>query len=99
MFESLSDKLQNVFKKLSGKGRLTEKDVDEALREVRIALLEADVNFKVVKSFLAKVRERCIGVDVLESLTPGQQVIKVVNEELVAILGGVASRLEYASQP
>ncbi|TAK35010.1 MAG: signal recognition particle protein [Chloroflexota bacterium] len=99
MFESLSDKLQNVFKKLTGKGRLTEKDVDEAMREVRIALLEADVNFKVVKNFIARVREQSIGSEVLESLTPGQHVVKIVNDELVATLGGTASRLEHASQP
>lgn len=99
MFESLSEKLQNVFKRLSGKGRLTEKDVDEALREVRVALLEADVNFKVVKGFVARIKERAIGTDVLESLSPGQQVIKIVNEELIAILGGGVSRLERASQP
>ncbi|MDO8688484.1 MAG: signal recognition particle protein [Dehalococcoidia bacterium] len=99
MFESLSDKLQNVFKRLTGKGRLTEKDVDEALREVRVALLEADVNFKVVKGFVARVRERAIGIDVLESLSPGQQVVKIVNEELIATLGGGVSRLERASQP
>ncbi len=79
MFEILSDKLQNVFTRLTGKGRLTEKDVDEALREVRLALLEADVNFRVVREYLAKVRERAIGVDVLDSLTPGQQVIKIVH--------------------
>lgn len=99
MFESLSEKLQNVFKRLSGKGRLTEKDVDEALREVRVALLEADVNFKVVKGFVARIKERAIGTDVLESLSPGQQVVKIVNEELIAILGGGVSRLERASQP
>ena len=99
MFESLSDRLQNVFKRLMGKGRLTEKDVDEALREVRVALLEADVNFKVVKGFVARVKERAIGAEVLESLSPGQQVVKIVNEELVAILGGGVSRLEHASQP
>src|SRR3990170_2712263 len=99
MFESLSDKLQNVFKKLSGKGRLTEKDVDEAMREVRIALLEADVNFKVVKDFIARVREQAIGSEVLESLTPGKHVVKIVNDELVATLGGTQSRLEHAPQP
>ncbi|MDP2946363.1 MAG: signal recognition particle protein [bacterium] len=99
MFESLSEKLQNVFKRLSGKGRLTEKDVDEALREVRVALLEADVNFKVVKGFVARIKERAIGTDVLESLSPGQQVVKIVNEELIAILGGGVSRLERASHP
>jgi signal recognition particle subunit SRP54 len=99
MFESLSDKLQAVFKRLTGKGRLTEKDVEEALREVRVALLEADVNFKVVKSFVAKVRERAVGVEVLQSLSPGQQVVKIVNEELVSLLGGGVSHLERASQP
>lgn len=99
MFEILSDKLQNVFKRLSGKGTLTEEDVDEALREVRLALLEADVNFKVVRGFIASIRERALGSDVLQSLTPAQQVIKIVNEELVAILGGGESRLSQASQP
>lgn len=87
MFENLSDKLQDVFKKLSGKGVLTEKDVDIALREVKLALLEADVNYKVVKQFVAQVRERAIGGEVLKSLTPAQQVVKIVNEELVDILG------------
>ncbi len=87
MFDSLSDKLQNVFKRLRSKGKLTDQDVDEALREVRLALLEADVNFKVVKQFLSNVRERAIGADVLESLSPAQQVIKIVNEEMIATLG------------
>ncbi len=86
-FESLSDKLQNVFKKLRSKGRLTEEDVKLALKEVKLALLEADVNFKVVKDFVNKVSERAVGTDVLESLTPGQMVIKIVNEELVNLLG------------
>ncbi len=99
MFESLSDKLGAVFKKLSGKGKLTEKDVDEALREVRLALLEADVNFKVVKDFVSRVKERAIGIGVLESLTPAQQVIKVVNEELIVILGGGQQKLKHAAQP
>ncbi|TET17775.1 MAG: signal recognition particle protein, partial [Dehalococcoidia bacterium] len=99
MFEILSDKLGAVFKRLSSKGKLTEKDVDEALREVRLALLEADVNFKVVKDFLAKVRERAVGVEVLESLMPAHQVIKIVNEELVAILGGGQQKLRHAAQP
>jgi signal recognition particle subunit SRP54 len=87
MFESLSEKLQNVFKKLSGKGRLSEQDVDTALREVRLALLEADVNFRVVKDFVARVRERAIGADVMKSLGPAQMVIKIVNEELITTLG------------
>ena len=99
MFESLSDKLSAVFRKLSGKGKLTEKDVDEALREVRLALLEADVNFKIAKSFVAKVRERAVGKEVLESLTPAQQVIKIVNEELIAILGGGQHKLAQANVP
>ncbi|MFC2058887.1 signal recognition particle protein [Chloroflexota bacterium] len=99
MFEVLSDKLGAVFKKLSGKGKLTEKDVDEALREVRLALLEADVNFKVVKEFVAKVREQALGKEVMESLTPGQQVIKVVNGELTGILGGQQRQLVHSGQP
>ncbi len=99
MFETLSDKLGAVFKRLSSKGKLTEKDVDEALREVRLALLEADVNFKVVKDFLARVRERAVGVEVLESLMPAHQVIKIVNEELVVILGGGQQKLGHAAQP
>ncbi|TET73704.1 MAG: signal recognition particle protein [Dehalococcoidia bacterium] len=99
MFEILSDKLGAVFKRLSSKGKLTEKDVDEALREVRLALLEADVNFKVVKDFLAKVRERAVGVEVLESLMPAHQVLKIVNEELVVILGGGQQKLRHAAQP
>lgn len=87
MFESLSDKLEGVFKRLSGKGKLTEADVDVALREVRMALLEADVNLKVVRQFLERVRARAIGAEVMESLTPAQGVIKIVNEELIATLG------------
>jgi len=98
-FESLSDKLQEVFKKLKGKGRLTEKDVNEALREVKLALLEADVNFKVVKSFINKIKERAVGHDVLESLTPGQQVIKIVNEELTELMGSTQSKLTFSNTP
>jgi signal recognition particle subunit SRP54 len=98
VFESLTDRLQAVFKGLRGKGKLTEKDVDEALRQVRLALLEADVNFKVVKQFVAKVRERAVGVEVLESLSPAQQVIKIVNEELIALLGEPA-KLNLSGQP
>ena len=86
-FESLSDKLQNVFKNLRGKGRLYEADVKAALKEVKMALLEADVNFKVVKNFINTVQERAIGQDVLNSLTPGQMVIKIVNEEMVKLMG------------
>ena len=86
-FESLSDKLQNVFKNLRGKGRLSEADVKAALKEVKMALLEADVSFKVVKQFIKSVEERAIGEDVMGSLTPGQMVIKIVNEELVRLMG------------
>ena len=85
-FESLADKLQNVFKNLRGKGRLTEADVKAALKEVKMALLEADVSFKVVKQFIRSVQERAVGEDVLGSLTPGQMVIKIVNEELVKLI-------------
>jgi signal recognition particle subunit SRP54 len=99
MFESLSDKLQNVFKRLRGKGSLTEADVSEALREVRLALLEADVNFRVVKDFIARVKERAVGQDVLESLTPAQMVVKIVDEELTAILGGEEARINFAPRP
>ncbi|MBN7772093.1 signal recognition particle protein [Clostridium aminobutyricum] len=95
-FESLSDKLQGVFKKLRGKGVLTEADIDEAMREVKLALLEADVNFKVVKDFVAAVKEKSLGSDVLQSLTPGQQVIKIVNDELTSLMGGANSKLTYS---
>ncbi|QIB69007.1 signal recognition particle protein [Aminipila butyrica] len=95
-FESLSDKLQGVFKKLKGKGVLTEADINDAMREVKLALLEADVNFKVVKDFVAAVKEKSLGSDVLESLTPGQQVIKIVNDELVSLMGGANSKLTYS---
>lgn len=87
MFETLSDRLQGVFQKLRGRGKLTEADVDAALREVRMALLEADVNFRVVRGFLKSLRERAVGAEVLESLTPGQQVVKIVHEELISLLG------------
>ncbi|MDO8491498.1 MAG: signal recognition particle protein [Dehalococcoidia bacterium] len=99
MFESLSEKLQGIFQKLTGKGKLTEKDVDEALRQVRLALLEADVNFKVVKDFVTKLRARLVGSDMLNALSPAQHVIKIVNEELVGVLGGARSNLTLASQP
>ena len=95
-FESLSDKLQSAFKKLRGKGVLTEADINEAMREVKLALLEADVNFKVVKSFVADVKEKCLGAEVLESLTPAQQIIKIVNQELVDLMGGTGSKLTYS---
>ena len=96
-FENLSDKLQDTFKKLKGKGVLTEEDIDKAMREVKLALLEADVNFKVVKEFVKDVKEKALGSDVLNSLTPGQQVIKIVNDELVSLMGGTNSKLTYSS--
>ena len=97
-FENLSDKLQGVFKKLRGKGVLTEKDLKEALREVKLALLEADVNFKVVKDFINKIQERALGQDVMKSLTPGQQVVKIVNEEMIGLMGSdEESGLRYGS--
>ncbi|HEY3298725.1 MAG TPA: signal recognition particle protein [Armatimonadota bacterium] len=99
MFESLSEKLQDVFKKLRGKGTLSEQDVTEALREVRLVLLEADVNFRVVKDFVSRVRERAVGSEILESLSPAQHVIKIVNEELVALLGGEETALKLAPKP
>ncbi len=97
-FEGLSSKLQTVFKKLSGKGKLNEKDVKEAMREVKLALLEADVNFTVVKGFVNAVTERAVGAEVLESLTPGQQVIKIVNEEMTKLMGGTNAKVEFGSQ-
>lgn len=99
MFEALTQKLRKLFSTLSNKGRLSEKDVDEALREIRLALLEADVNYKVVKSFVAGVRERALTARVLESLTPAQQIIKIVNEELISILGKEPGRLVAGSSP
>lgn len=98
-FEGLSGKLNQVFKKLRSRGKLTEADVKEAMREVRLALLEADVSYKVVKDFVGKVTERAIGSDVLESLTPAQQVVKIVNEELCALMGNANSRINFPSKP
>jgi len=95
-FENLSEKLQGTFKKLRGKGVLTEADINEAMREVKLALLEADVNFKVVKEFVAQVKEKAMGAEVLQSLTPGQQVIKIVNEQLIELMGGTNSKLTYS---
>lgn len=97
-FEGLSEKLNATFKRLRGKGRLTEADVREGMREVRLALLEADVSYKVVKDFVAQVTERCIGADVLDSLTPAQQIVKIVNEELVQLMGGTNAKLTFASK-
>lgn len=98
-FDNLATRLQETMKKLRSKGRLSEKDVEESLREVRLALLEADVNYKVVRDFVKKVKERAVGEEVLSSLTPGQQVIKIVNEELTALMGGTQAKLTLASQP
>ena len=99
IFEGLADRLQETFKKLRGHGKLTEEDVSEAMREVRMALLEADVNFKVVKDFVKRVKERAVGQDVLETLTPAQAVIRIVNEELTELMGGTQSRLNFSPQP
>lgn len=98
-FESLGDKLSAVFKKLKSHTRLTEADIKEATREIRLALLEADVNFKVAKDFVARVNEKAVGADILESLSPAQQVIKIVNDELISLLGGSQSKLNMSSQP
>lgn len=98
IFEGLSEKLQNAFGKLRSKGKLTEEDVKLAMREVKMALLEADVNFKVVKDFIKVVQERCIGEDVMKSLTPGQMVVKIVNEELTALMGDVQSKISFSSK-
>lgn len=98
-FESLSEKLNGVFQKLRSRGRLTEADVRAAMREIRMALLEADVNFKVVKDFIARVTEKAVGAEILESLTPAQQVIKIVNDELAALMGGTQSRIHMANNP
>ena len=99
VFGNLSEKLQDIFARLRGRGKLTEKDVDAALREVRLALLEADVNFRVVKDFVSRVKSRAMGQEVLTSLAPGHQVIKIVNDELTQLLGGKASPLNMASTP
>ena len=99
MFESLSEKIQSSLSKITGKGKLNEKDVDLVMREVKMALLEADVNFKVVKNFTKTVKERAIGKEVMESLTPAQQVIKIVNEELTNIMGGKEEKLDFSRKP
>ena len=98
-FEGLSSRLAGVFKKLRGKGKLSEKDVEEALREVRLSLLEADVNVRVVKEFVGAVKEKSLSAEVLESLTPAQQVVKIVNQELVELLGGRAKPLDLSGNP
>ncbi|MDQ3897858.1 MAG: signal recognition particle protein [Actinomycetota bacterium] len=99
MFESLSDRFETIFKRLRGRGRLGEAEVDEVLREIRVALLEADVNFKVVKNLIGRIREQCIGADLSTSLSPAQQVIKIVNQELINALGGESLKITYASRP
>lgn len=99
MFDALTEKLQNVFKTLRGRGRLSEADVEAALREIKLALLEADVNFRVVKEFIGRIKERAVGQEVLQSVTPAQQVVKIVYDELVALLGSTESKLLLASQP
>ena len=99
IFEGLSDKLQGALGKLKSKGKLTEKDVKEAMREVKLALLEADVNFKVVKDFIKKVQERCVGQEVMSSLTPAQHIIKIVDEELTSLMGDVQSKVMISSKP
>lgn len=98
MFENLAEKLEGVFKKLKGRGRLDEENVQEALKEIRMALLEADVNFKVVKDFIEEVRQRAIGQDILESITPGQQIVKIVHNRLVELLGGTSSQVKFGNR-
>ena len=98
-FEGLADRLQATMQKIRGKGKVSEADVKEMMREVRLALLEADVNFKVVKQFVKKVSERAVGQEVMKSLTPGQQVIKVVKEELTELMGGEQSKIAVANRP
>jgi signal recognition particle subunit SRP54 len=99
MFENLSDRFDRIFSRLRGRGTLTEADVDEVLREIRVALLEADVNFRVAKDFVARVRERALGEEVSKALNPAQQVIKIVHDELIGVLGGETFRIAYASKP
>jgi len=98
MFENLAEKLEGVFKRLKGRGRLDEENVKEALKEIRMALLEADVNFKVVKDFIEEVRSRAVGQEVLESITPGQQIVKIVHDRLVELLGGTSSQLKFGNR-
>lgn len=99
MFENLSDRLQGLMSNLRGKGKLSEKDIDQAMREIRLALLEADVNFKVVRNFVAKVKERALGAEVMQSLTPGQMVVKIVNEELISLMSDENQELKISSRP
>lgn len=99
MFEMLTERLNGVFKQLRSRGRLNESNIDDAMREVRRALLEADVNYKVARSFIARVKERAIGREVLKSITPGQQVVKVVHDELIALMGNQNAALQFAESP
>jgi signal recognition particle subunit SRP54 len=99
MFDSLSDRFDAIFTRLRGRGRLSEDDVDEALREIRLALLQADVNIRVVRTFVSRIKEKCLGADLSQSLTPGQQVIKIVHEELIGILGGEPLKITYSPRP
>ena len=98
-FEGLTEKLSAAFARLRGKGRLSEADIKEAMREIRLALLEADVSYKVVKDFIGKVSQRAVGAEVLESLTPAQMIVKIVNEELTDLMGGSSTKLNIASKP
>ena len=98
-FEGLSSKLQDITRKLRGKARITESDLKEMLREVKLAMLEADVNYKIVKDFIASIEQKALGQDVLKSLTPGQQVIKIVKDELVELLGGEESKISFTPNP
>lgn len=98
-FEGLSSRLQSITRKLSGKARITESDLKDVLREVKLALLEADVNFKIVKEFISEVEKKALGQDVLKSLTPGQQVVKIVRDEMTELLGGVTSKVNFTPNP
>ena len=98
-FEGLSSRLQEITRKIRGKARITESDLKEMLREVKLALLEADVNYKIVKDFIATIQEKALGQDVLKSLTPGQQVVKIVKDELVELLGGQTSQINFTPNP
>ncbi len=98
-FEGLSEKLQGITRKLRGKARITESDLKEVLREVKLALLEADVNYKIVKDFISVIQEKALGQDVLKSLTPGQQVVKIVKDELVSLLGGEEAKIAFTPNP
>ena len=98
-FEGLSSRLQEITRKIRGKARITESDLKEMLREVKLALLEADVNYKIVKEFISTIQEKALGQDVLKSLTPGQQVVKIVKDELVELLGGTESKINFTPNP